>query len=151
MSLLIKSRIEIAQLVLKIIRGNLAVSVIATAISLVIDQFKDAYECHGPVMLDPVHYSKEALQSMQINQPYCDTRTYEYETQGGCIKDDPINLNSKFSKYIAEHCVQRYEGESTGSGEVNVDHPRSAGPRVEPHIQLVTSVTSILMLMWLNA
>jgi hypothetical protein len=142
---------EIAQLVLKILRGNLAVTVIASALSFVIDQFKDAYDCHGPVMLNAVPYSKNNLLNMQYDQPYCTVRTYSYTTQGGCRDDEPFNLAPKESKYVAQDCVQRFKGSSTKSGEVNVDRPGSAGKRVEPPGYLFgREAGAILVLMWLN-
>lgn len=139
---------EIAQLVLKVLRGNLAVSVIAFAIGQVIEQFKDAYQCQGPVMLSSLPYSKATLMNMQYGQAVCTTRNYDYQTSGGCKKDQPFDLTSKVSKYVAEDCIQRFQGSSNKAGEVNIDHGNSAGQDVRPARQwlgLVLGAVLVLM------
>ncbi|QDS72180.1 hypothetical protein FKW77_004775 [Venturia effusa] len=108
-----KIGITIAELVLSVLGGNLAVAVITTAIGLVLDKFKDAYDCHGPAVLAVVPYSQADLRSMQYGQPRCETGQYTFKTGPGCVNNQPFNLKSKLSNYTASYCLQRYPGSTT--------------------------------------
>lgn len=149
---MLTSYAEIAQLVLKVLRGNLAVSVIASAISFVIGQFKDAYDCHGPVILDVLHYSQGDLRNMPYGQSRCTTDEYSYQTQRGCIDSQPLVLTPKVSRYTAEHCIQRFQGSSTNSGQTGIHKVGSGERGIEPFSRWLEFETlAIMMLGWLNA
>lgn len=152
-SLLITKLSEMAQLALKILRGNLAASIMVNALSFALDQFKYAYDCHGPVMLDVLPYNRTYLQTLSVGQRYCYPRKYyNYTTQGGCRDDQPFDLRPKISSYVGETCIQRFQGSNDGGGEVIVDKPASAGKRFGPPGHLVgLGAGAMLMLIWLNA
>lgn len=110
---------EIAQIVLKVIRGNFVVSVISTIISTVLKQFEDLYQCDGPVVLDAWIWSSQQLRSMQYDKTNCWSRPYDFQTKQGCVDHQPFNLTVKQSHYWAEHCIVRRQGQSSNSGEAN--------------------------------
>lgn len=63
-------------------RGNLALSIITRAISLLLDQFKDAYDCAGPVIINALPYSRQDLMNMNIGDPArCTLRPYNFQTK----------------------------------------------------------------------
>jgi hypothetical protein len=112
------------QIVLKLLRGNIFVSAIATAVGYIVRQFEDAYQCDGPVVLDALSFSAQYLWNMERDQPICEWRTYSYKGPPGCNDNEPFNLTPKNSVYRVRRCVVRRAGESTAGGAVY--YPRSA-------------------------
>lgn len=130
--------LRITSLILSIPSRIPVVGHVATAIKIVIDVFKGAYECEGPVAVNVIQLSQQNLRAMAYNQTTCETLSYQYETGAGCVDVNP--LTRKNSTYHVKHCYVKQRGQSNAQELPNSPPKPSGSVRLHARFDFVGGI-----------